>query len=138
MKYRYLTILLKLVLLLCWPPTAFAAVTILATLEEQGWAVFGVLLFISTLTGLTALAIRLDKELRETGKALQHPWIFVCSHMLASWTGAMLAFFLAESLGMNDWTELMLVLAFSFGGVKALEKVVENLIDKYIPPKVGT
>lgn len=128
----------KLILLMCWPPTAYAAFNLMETFAGYDFVVLAILAFISTLAGLTSLALRLDKALRETGKPLVYPWIFVGSHMLASWCGAMLAVLIAIAGEISEATLLLMVLVFSFAGVKALEGAAESIIGKYLPTNKGS
>lgn len=120
-------------LLLAWPPSVFAAVTIIDTLRGDGLAVFLVLLFISTLAGLTSVAVRVEQVVRETGKPLTYPWLFVGSNMLAAWLGGMAGFFFSENLDLGNWTELLIVLLFSFGGRWPVEYLLTNILQKYLP-----
>lgn len=122
----------KLLLFAVWPTAAYAAVTIMNTLEGLTWAIVGILFFISTLAGLTSLVYRLDKEVRHSGKPMVAPLMFAAVNMLGAWTAAVFAFFVAEGTNLGDWTELGLVLVFSFGGARLLERAVDKYIDKYL------
>ena len=122
---------LKFALVLSWPATTYAAVTLMNTLEGLSWAIVGVLFFISTLAGITSLVVRLDKELRSTGKPITAPVLFAAVNMLGAWTAAVFAFFVAEGTGMNDWTELGVVLIASFGGARILETAADKYLDRY-------
>lgn len=104
----------------------------MSSLEGLTWAIVGILFFISSLAGLTALVYRLDREVRRTGKPLVAPILFAAVNMLGAWTAATFAFFLAEGLGLSDWVELGLILIFSFGGAQVLEKTVDRYLDKYV------
>lgn len=132
MMWRHFTVGLKILLFTLWPPAAYAAVTIMSSLEGLTWAIVGILFFISSLAGLTALVYRLDREVRRTGKPLVAPILFAAVNMLGAWTAATFAFFLAEGLGLSDWVELGLILIFSFGGAQVLEKTVDRYLDKYV------
>lgn len=123
---------IKILLLAAWPPAAWAAVTIMNTLEGLTWAIVGILFFISTLAGLTSLVVRLDREVRTTGKPIVAPLLFAAVNMLGAWTAAVFAFFVAEGSGFNDWTELGLVLLCSFGGARVLEKATDKYLDRYL------
>lgn len=119
-------------LLALWPPTTWAAVTLMNTLEGLSWGIIGILFFISTLAGLTSLAVRLDREVRTTGRPIIAPLLFATVNMLGAWTAAAFAFFIAEGTDLGDWTELGLILISSFGGARVLEKAAVNYLDKYL------
>lgn len=123
---------IKWLLVVLWPTSAYAAVTIMNTLEGLTWGIVGVLFFISTLAGITSLVFRLDREIRATGKPLTAPILFAAVNMLGAWTAAVFAFFVAEGSGMNDWTELGVVLIASFGGARVLEKATEKYLDRFL------
>lgn len=122
---------LKAALALTWPATTYGAVTIMNTLEGLSWAIIGVLFFISTLAGITSLVVRLDKEIRSTGKPITAPVLFAAVNMLGAWTAAVFAFFVAEGTSLGDWTELGLVLIASFGGARVLETAADRYLDRY-------
>ncbi len=119
-------------LLALWPPTTWAAVTLMNTLEDLTWGIVGVLFFISTLAGLASLAVRLDREVRTTGRPIVAPLLFAAVNMLGAWTAAAFAFFIAEGTDLGDWTELGVILLSSFGGARVLEKAVVSYLDKYL------
>lgn len=133
-------------LFLLWPTSTYAAVTILNTLEGLTWGIIGILFFISSLAGITSLVVRLDREIRRTGKPITAPMLFAAVNMLGAWTAAVFAFFVAEGTSMNDWTELGIILLASFGGARVLEKATDKYLERYLggvptpmmkpPPKV--
>lgn len=121
-------------LILCfWAPTAFGAGTLMETLEGYTVAVLLILAFISTLAGMTALVLSIDKQLRINGKLPDYIVVHVAAHLLASWLGGIVAVFLAEATDLGDWNLLLLVLAFSFSGVKLLEKYIDRIVDRFLP-----
>lgn len=91
------------------------------------------LMFISTLAGMTALVLSIDKELRTTGKLPQYLAVYITAHLMASWVGGILAVFISEAANFGDWNLLLMVLAFSFSGVKLLERYIERIIDRFLP-----
>ena len=97
--------MVKLVLVVLWPTTAYAAVTIMNTLEGLTWGIVGILFFISSLAGITSLVVRLDREIRFTGKPVTAPVLFAAVNMLGAWTAAVFAFFvrhLAQASRVGD------------------------------------
>lgn len=142
-RFRFLYEVGKVLLLALYPLTAWAAVTIMNTLEGLTWGIVGILFFISSLAGLTALVVRLDREVRSTGKPIIAPVLFAAVNMLGAWTAATLAFFVAESWNFSDWSELGLILVASFGGARVLEKVTDKYLERYLgalptPPGMPT
>lgn len=125
-------LLVKIALTVLWPTTAYAAVTIMSTLEGLTWGIVGILFFISSLAGITSLVVRLDREIRRTGRPVKAPLLFAAVNMLGSWTAAVFAFFVAEGSSMQDWTELGLILIASFGGARVLEKATDKYLERYL------
>ena len=116
-----------------WVPSSFAAGTLMDTLKDYTVAVLCILAFISTLAGMTALVLSIDKELRKTGKLPQYLVVYVSAHLMASWLGGVIAVFISEAANLGDWSLLLMVLAFSFSGVKLLEGRIERIIDRFLP-----
>lgn len=129
---RYIYHALRVLLLMAWPAAAWAAVTVMNTLEGLTWGIVGVLFFISSLAGLTSLVVRLDREVRSTGKPVVAPMLFAAVNMLGAWTAATFAFFVSEGSNFGDWMELGTVLIASFGGARVLEKVTDKYLEKYL------
>ena len=133
----YLIRLQHAVLLFMWLPTlGFAAVA----LERGGevasisWALAGVAMLLSTLSGITALLWRVERELREApDKPLLRPWLFASSHMACSWLAGSLAFSLSEAQNLNEWWELAAVIAASFAGATFVQAAAERILSKLLP-----
>lgn len=136
----YLIRLQHAVLLFMWAPTlGFAAVA----LERGGevasisWALAGVAMLLSTLSGITALLWRVERELREApDKPLLRPWLFASSHMACSWLAGSLAFALSEAQNLNEWWELAAVIAASFAGATFVQAAAERILSKLLPGSV--
>ena len=95
-------------------------------------AVITVLL--STLSGATALATRIDRELSAApDKPLKRLWLTCIANMLGSWLTGSLGFVLAQSQHMDVWLGLGIVIAFSFSGAKVIESVTEKYLGKVLP-----
>lgn len=113
-------------LLLLWPPVVFAAGL---TFDQSIRAITGATvlgwLLLSTLSGVTALFYRFDRELKRT-KRLPNPGVFVVAHMTGSWTMGLVAYFSGESLGAPGLATAISIIVFSFGGAAALERLVER------------
>lgn len=128
---------IKLLVLLLWPLTLSAAVI---TIQDPFQAITGlhvlIMTAISTLSGVTALTLRIDSELRYAkAKNLPRPVLFVSSHMLGSWLAGILAFALAQHNDFTVWWQIGFVITASFSGAKFVEKMadiysVKNILKK--------
>jgi hypothetical protein len=83
-------------------------------------------LLLSTLSGITALFYRLDRELRRTGQRLPNPGVFVAAHLSGSLTMGALAYLSGEGLGAPGLATAVTIILFSFAGAAALERLVEK------------
>ena len=122
-------------LFLLWPLSVTAAVASGSIDPFVGITAIHVLvmLIISTLSGLTALTIRLDTELKKfKNRKLPRPRLFVSSHMLGSWLAGVLAVSIAQQNNFGIWAQITIVIAASFTGAKFVEKVSEIYIGKAI------
>ncbi|MES2909844.1 MAG: hypothetical protein V4718_00560 [Pseudomonadota bacterium] len=132
---RHITILIKLLAIFSWMPTAglaavvaqlgpdseFVNVTLLVVLVNLGF---------STLAGATTLAIRINGQLlKNPEKPLPKPWLFCAAHMLGSWCAGSFFFMLGQHQHVGFWMCLGWVLLASFAGAKVLELAVE----RYLP-----
>ena len=133
----YLIRTINAVLLFLWVPTlAFAAVALERGegVEAISWALAGVALLLSTLSGVTALLWRVERELRsQPDKPLLRPWLFAASHMTCSWLAGALAFSLSEAQNLNEWWEVSAVIAASFAGATFVQAAAERLLSKLLP-----
>lgn len=133
MALKYTLAVLKLIIVMLWPLSVSAAVvtgTIDPFIGITGMHVL-VLSVISTLSGLTALTIRIDAELRTAeSSTLPRPMLFVSSHMLGSWLAGVLAVALSQMNSFTVWTQIAVVIIASFGGAKFVERVSETYINK--------
>lgn len=130
--WQALTII-KILIICLWPITVSAAVVTGSIDPFTGITGLHVLVMsvISTLSGLTALTIRIDSELRKMkNKQLPRPTLFVSSHMLGSWLAGVLAFALAQHNNFGIWSQIAFVVASSFSGAKFVEKVSELYVGK--------
>lgn len=133
MVQRYVFTIIKLVIFLLWPLTVSAAVITGSVDPFVGITGVHVLvmLAISTLSGLTALTIRIDSELKKFNiKQLPRPTLFVSSHMLGSWLAGVLSVAIAQQNNFGIWAQISIVIAASFTGAKFVEKVSEIYIGK--------
>ena len=95
-------------------------------------AVMTVLL--STLSGATALATRIDRELSAApDKPLKRLWLTCIANMLGSWLAGSLGFVLAQAQHMDVWLGLGLVIAASFTGAKFIEGITERYMVRALP-----
>ena len=89
-------------------------------------------LIISTLAGVTALLMRIDRELSAAPNApLPHPWIMSASHMTGAWLAGSLAFILSREYSFQVWNTLGFVLGASFGNAK----FIESMLERYLPSR---
>lgn len=133
MAQYYALNVLKLIIILLWPLTVSAAVATGAVDPFIGITGMQVLVMsiISTLSGLTALTIRIDKELNKfKNKSLPRPTLFVSSHMLGSWLAGILAVAISQHNDFNIWTQISIVICASFTGAKFIEKISEIYVGK--------
>lgn len=133
MAIVYALSMLKITIILLWPIAVSAAVVTgsgnpFATLS--GLHVL-VMCALSTLSGVTALTLRVDAELRRArSKNLHRPVLFVSSHMLGSWLAGVLAFALSEHSTLGPWAQIISVIIASFMGAKFVEKISETWLNK--------
>lgn len=133
MTLRYTLVILKMVIAMLWPITVSAAVVTGAIDPFTGITGMHVLVLsiISTLSGLTALTIRIDSELKQAeNKTLTRPTLFVSSHMLGSWLAGVLAVAVSQINSYSVWSQITVVIAASFSGAKFVEKISEFYIGK--------
>lgn len=133
MALRYALTVLKLTIALLWPFSVMAAVATGSVDPFTGITGMHILVLsaISTLSGLTALTIRIDSELKaaQTNK-LPRPTLFVSSHMLGSWLAGILSVAIAQSASFSVWNQIAIVIVASFSGAKFVEKISETYINK--------
>lgn len=141
MNSWYILTVLKLIIWMLWPITVSAALATGTTDPFVGITGMHILVLsvISTLSGLTALTIRIDSELSKCkDEPLPRPKLFVASHMLGSWLAGVLAVVMSENNILSVWTEITLVIVASFMGAKFIEKVSEFYIGKITKDKDNT
>jgi hypothetical protein len=112
-----------------WTPALVFATTLAVTGGEASQLNVPLVLmmatmFVSTLAGVTTLAMRVVAEMRATS-ALLNPWLYCASHMLGSWCAGVLAFVFSMQQHADVWVLLASVLLASFCGAKGLEKVAD-------------
>jgi len=115
------------VILLAVPMAARAAALV------EGFQVPGLLLavsmFLSTLAGITALLIRVERELSAApDQPLPRPMLFCAAHMGGSWLAGLLAFIINQAQQFNVWYGLGLVIGASFAGAKFVEMWAERAV----------
>lgn len=132
MTARLAILMMKFALLVIWPSAVWAAsITLGATIDQLTPGVFMIVFALSTLAGVTALVMRIDRELRATpGQPLPRPYLFIACHMLPSWLAGLLAFFICESQNIGDWTELIVIVLSAFTGSKFIEAAVEQYLKR--------
>ena len=97
-----------------------------------------VMLAISTLSGLTALTIRIDSELKKLNiENLPRPRLFVSSHMLGCWLAGTLAVAISQQNNFGIWSQISIVIAASFTGARFVEKISEIYVGKETNSNTG-
>ncbi|MGQ2992783.1 hypothetical protein [Variovorax sp.] len=92
-------------------------------------------LVISSLSGATALLMRIDRELSAApDKPLLRPWLMCASHMAGAWLAGTLAFIVARQTSLDVWTTLGLVLTASFANAK----FIESMLERFMPGRLNT
>lgn len=133
MIQAYIINIFKLLLLFLWPLSVSSAIIANGSDPFTGITATHVLvmLVISTLSGLTALTIRLDSELKKyKSSELPRPRLFITSHMLGSWLAGVLAISIAQQQQFGVWPQISIIIVASFTGAKFVEKVAEIYIGK--------
>lgn len=134
---NYLRAVMHAMLALMWTPALVFAGTV--TLQTAIDGVTGQVLVLvgalSSLSGATALARRIDRELRAVpGAALPRPYLFCASHMLGSWLGGAIGFMTCEGAGViTGWGEMVFICITSFSGATFVEMLVEKYLFKGQP-----
>lgn len=143
MNLTYLRVCLRAMLWLLWTPAlavsiflglspsiAVAGAVIVITIDGGTSIPLSLIIintFLASLSGGTALVLRIDKELgREPGKRLVRPWLFCAAHMLGSWLAGALAFLMCQGTAWDVWYRLGFVIIASFLGAKFIELVAEK------------
>lgn len=116
---------------LCMP--AIAAVAPVASAFEKALNIPPVLMVlaivVSSLSGATALLMRIDRELSAAPDTpLPRPWLMCGSHMAGAWLAGTLAFIVSRQAGFDVWPTLGTVLTGSFASAKFLEMGVERFL----------
>lgn len=135
MVNKYVLAILKLMVFLLWPLSVSAAVAAGAIDPFVGITALHILVMvvISTLSGLTALTIRIDSELKKyKNKTLPRPMLFVSSHMLGSWLAGILSVAISQQNNFGIWAQITIIIVASFTGAKFVEKVSEIYVGKII------
>ncbi len=113
-----------------WMPTLAMSATLQGIGDSLGaltWPVAIALFCLSTVSGITSLAVQLDRMLADNPARLQHPVIFALSRMLASWVAGLIAALGALSSSMSAWAALGLVIAASFSGAHFIQLAVSRM-----------
>ncbi len=114
-------------ILLMLPSSAQAAEPLRLVLEVSPVLAF-VAWALSTFSGITALLVRVDRELSDAPDKTPPRWaIFCAAHMFGSWLAGTLAFVgLQQQRTVDVWLILGSVILSSFGGAKGVEWLAEK------------
>lgn len=137
LRTPYLTSMLHAVLFFMWTPGLAMAAAVASAQSDIGsvsWVLACVAILLSTLSGITALLYRVERELRAApDRPLMRPWLLAISHMACSWSAGALAFLIGEAQDMSDWYELAGVIAASFMGATFIQAAAEKWIGSRMP-----
>jgi hypothetical protein len=126
--------ILKANAVLLWPPSVLAAQLTFGQAVEGITALeWTVVLVLSTLSGGTALLIRVSAQINDAPPEAVVPPIrnlplLVAAHMCGSWLAGLLGFFAAAHFGMPGLLVGFFVPCMSFGGAKACEYIYNRTI----------
>ncbi len=137
MNINYLRLCLRALTVLLWLPAVAWAGTLITVdgLVSVPLSLVVISSMLSTMSGATALLIRIDKELQAApDKPLPRPWLFCAAHMGGSWMAGTLGFIVSRHQGMDVWLAMGLVIAASFLGAKFIELVAERYLSRVLPP----
>ena len=137
MRANYLTGVLHATMAFLWTPSLAMAAAVASNTNDFSsisWVLASVAMLLSTLSGITALLHRVERELRaQPDHPLMRPWLLSITHMTGSWTAGALAFIIGEAQDMNDWWELAGVIAASFMGATFIQAAAEKWLGARMP-----
>lgn len=135
MNTRFVIVCLRTLLVFMWTPAVLAtSMLVLDGAITIPLAMLVLAMLVASLSGTTALVLRIDSELRKSPDAkLPRPWLFASAHMLGSWLAGTLAFILSQQWKSDVWVTLGLVLVASFMGAKFIEAIAEKYLTKPLP-----
>lgn len=125
---------LKAIAILIWPPSVIAAQLTFGQAVEAITALEWVIVVVlSTLSGGTALLIRVSSQINDAPPDAIVPPVrnlplLIAAHMCGSWLAGLMAFFGAAHFEMAGLLVGFLVPAISFGGAKACEYIYNRAI----------
>jgi ABC-type uncharacterized transport system permease subunit len=126
---------LKILLLCCWPPAAWAAtLTFDQALAQITLRESLLLCVLMTLAGVTALLFRISNQVNAgidgdvPMKPIRSLPLLVSAHMCGSWLAGICAFFLASHFDMPGLMVGFFVPMVSFGGAKSLELMYNKFV----------
>ncbi|RYF54976.1 MAG: hypothetical protein EOO27_22305 [Comamonadaceae bacterium] len=117
-----------------WPPSVIAAqITFGQAVEKITSLEWMLVLVLTTLSGGTALLIRISAQINEAPPDAVVPPVrnlalLIAAHMGGSWLAGLMAFFSAAHFGMPGLLVGFFVPAVSFGGAKACELIYNRTI----------
>lgn len=123
----------KIVLLLLWPVSAWAAaITFGGQMSQIPMLDLLMTVMLSTVMGATALLHAMTIEYRKAPE-IQRLWLFVTSKMLGSNAAGLFVFFVAESWDIRTSYVAGAIMLASFGGTFFLERAYQSFVNKYTP-----
>jgi hypothetical protein len=131
---KQLLIAAKVILLVLWPVSAYAA-TIAFGEQMAQIPLLSMLMtvILSTLMGATALLHAMKQEYEKTDD-INRLWLFVTSRMLSSNAAGLLMFFGAESWdGIATSHKAAAIMLAAFGGTWTIERALQFFSNKYAP-----
>lgn len=137
MNINYLRLCLRALVVLLWLPAVAWAGTLISIDGALSVPLSLVVIstMLSTMSGATALLIRIDKELQAApDKPLPRPWLFCGAHMGGSWLAGTLGFIISRHQAVDVWLAMGMVIVASFLGAKFIEMVAERYLARVLPP----
>lgn len=115
--------LLRVLLLILWPPSVLASglVTLDQTIQDVRVGVWVIIMVLSTMGGLTSLLHRLKSDIPD------RLFTYVLSHMLMAWFVGGTAFFLMENINTPDLLEIPMIAVVSYSGARLMDSVTEKV-----------
>lgn len=123
------------VILLLWISNSVWAADVLSLsdLGMNDWRLTALFVGFSTLSSITALLWRVDKELRAVAPNSKFPrlWLFALVNILGGWLSAIVVFAGAMAASAGTLPILIAVIVASFGGAQVVEAASKRMIKRF-------
>lgn len=133
MKHLHLKLIKLLLVSVIWPVSISVAADTVTKITLESALTMEILLvvfLISTLSGATALVVKLDSDLRADNIS-KNLFVFFTSNIFGSWLAGMVGFLIAKATGVeNVWNQLLMICLMAYTGARGLEKISEYRLSK--------